>query len=189
MPFAEALKQFPELKTKRLTLRQINEADAAAYYRGLSALPHNSTWPGSLEAQSVGNARNAIRSYNNYFKRAKTIIPWVLVDRNDNVAGFVKLCEIQIRSKAEIGYWLSKSLWGKGLMTEALEAVVTFGFGQLGLHRIYATTNIDNRSSQRVLEKVGFRKEGVLRRHSLLQGKWADSVIYGLLNTDKRGVQ
>ena len=185
MSFAETLKQFPELTTEHLTLRQINDADTDAYYRALSSLPHTSAWSDSAESQSVNYARCAIRSYNNYYKRAKTIIPWVLVGRNGNVAGFVKLFEIQYRSKAQIGYWLSEPLWGKGLMTEALEAVIKFAFGKLGLHRIYATTHIDNRASQRVLEKLGFRKEGVLRKHGRLQGQWTDSVMYGLLNTDR----
>jgi [ribosomal protein S5]-alanine N-acetyltransferase len=185
MTFAEALKQFPELKAKRLTLRQVDEADAAAYYRELSALPHTSSWTDGLESQSVESARSAIRSYNNYFKRAKTVIPWVLVSRGGTFAGFVKLFDIQYRSKAEIGYWLSKPLWGKGLMTEALEAVVAFAFGPLGLHRIYAITHPDNRASQKVLEKVGFTKEGVLRMHTRRQDKWGDSIIYGLLNTDR----
>jgi [ribosomal protein S5]-alanine N-acetyltransferase len=185
MTFSTALKSFPELKTKRLTLRQITDADAAAYYGAISALPHTSAWRDSGEAQSLKNTHAAIRSYNNYFKRAKTIIPWVVVDQNADLAGFVKLFDIQYRSKAEIGYWLAEPLWGKGLMPEAIEAVVTFAFDQLGLHRIYATTHVDNRASQRVLEKVGFKKEGVLRMHGRLQGKWADSVMYGLLNTDR----
>ena len=185
MSFAEALKQFPVLKTARLTLRQIEECDAAAYYHGLSALPHTSSWLDSAEAQSVGKARNAIRSYNNYYKRAKTTIPWVLTDHEGSVVGFVKLFEIQHRSKAEIGYWLTERLWGKGLMTEALQAVVAFAFGPLGLHRIYATTHLDNKASQRVLERTGFKKEGVLRKHGRLKGNWADAVMYGLLNIDK----
>ena len=185
MAFADAMKQFPELKTKRLTLRQIAEADAAEYYRSLSALPVTSTWSESVESQSAEKARNAIRTYNNYFDRTKTIIPWALAGKDGKVLGFVKLFSIQNRSKAEIGYWLAKPQWGKGLMTEALEAIVAFGFGPLGLHRIYATTHVDNQASQRVLERVGFMKEGVLRKHCCLQGQWADSVIYGLLNTDK----
>ena len=185
MSFAEALKMFPELKTERLTLRQIADADAEAYYRALSALPHTSSWTESLEAQSVQTTRNAIRAYNNYFAHSKTNIPWVLVDRKGHLVGFVKLCNIQNRSKAEIGYWLAKPQWGKGLMTEALTAILTFAFDSLGLHRVYATTHIDNEASQRVLERVGFQKEGVLRKHGRRQGQWVDSVLYGRLNTDR----
>lgn len=61
MPFTEAWKTFPELKTKRLALRQIDQADAAAYYRGISTLPHNSTWPQAVEAKSIEASGNAIR--------------------------------------------------------------------------------------------------------------------------------
>ena len=60
MTFTEALKQFPELKTRRLTLRQVAETDAAAYYKGVSALPPNSSWPEGVEARSVEDARKAI---------------------------------------------------------------------------------------------------------------------------------
>jgi [ribosomal protein S5]-alanine N-acetyltransferase len=185
MPFADAVREFPVFTTKRLTLRQIEEGDAPAYYRGVSALPPTSTWPGTVEAQSEEKARNAIRAYNNYFKKAKTTIPWVLVDAKGNLVGFVKLFDIQNRSKAEIGYWLAEPHWGKGLMPEALQAVVAFAVGPLGLHRIYAATSTGNPASQRVLEKAGFTKEGTLRKHCLLHGQWVDSVMYGRLNTDR----
>ena len=185
MSFGDALKQFPVLRTKRLTLRQIEDGDAEAYYRGISALPRTSTWPGSAGSQSVETARNAIRAYNNYYRKGKTTIPWVLVDSKGRVIGFVKLFEIQNRSKAEIGYWLVESHWGKGLIPEAIQAVITFAFGPLGLHRVYASTHIGNTQSQRVLEKLGFKREGVLRKNGLLHGEWVDTVIYGLLRTDK----
>ena len=61
MSFAEALKQFPDLKTERLTLRQIGEVDAPAYYGAISALPHTSSWRDSAESQSLKNACAAIR--------------------------------------------------------------------------------------------------------------------------------
>lgn len=185
MTFAQVLKQFPELTTDRLVLRQIRDEDAEAYYRELSALPHTSAWLDSVGAQSVDKALHAIRSDNNNFARAKTVISWALSDADGKFLGVVRLFDIQLRSKAEIGYWLARDAWGKGLMTEATQAVVAFAFDQLGLHRLYATTHIDNRASQRVLEAVGFLKEGVLRKHERVQGDWSDSVIYGLLSTDR----
>ena len=181
MSFAAALKQFPELETKRLRLRQITEADAPAYYRGLSAMPHTSAWLDGLASEHIEKTRAAIRSQNNYFARAKTVIPWAMVNRRGTFIGFVRLSNIYYRSRAELAYWVAKRNWNKGFMTEAVEAVIAFGFEQLRLHRIYATADVDNVGSQRVLAKVGFRKEGVLRKHGRLAGEWRDSIMYGLL--------
>ena len=70
-------------------------------------------------------------------------------------------------------------------MPEAVRGVVRFAFAELEMHRIYATALGGNAASQRVLEKAGFQREGVLRGHGRLAGEWVDAVFFGLLNTDK----
>jgi RimJ/RimL family protein N-acetyltransferase len=67
-------------------------------------------------------------------------------------------------SRAEVGYVLARRYWGRGLMTEAAGAVVEWVIAQPEIHRVWATVDLDNAASQRVLEKVGMVREGVLRR-------------------------
>jgi ribosomal-protein-alanine N-acetyltransferase len=83
--------------------------------------------------------------------------------------------------KAELGYWLAKPFWGKGVTTSAVHAVCQWGFSDLGLKRIHAHVFEGNMGSQRVLEKNGFQLEGKLRRHYFKDEKFCDARIYGLL--------
>ena len=116
-------------------------------------------------------------------KSAKTVIPWAVL-RNGKLIGFVKLFGIEARSRAEIGYWIGKRHWGNGYGLEAVAAVATFAFDQLGLHRVFAVTDRTNLPSQGLLEKAGFQREGCLREHTWRSAEWRDSLVYGLLRSD-----
>jgi [ribosomal protein S5]-alanine N-acetyltransferase len=84
--------------------------------------------------------------------------------------------------RAEAGYGIARAYWGQRIATEALRAIVQFGFEQMNLHRIYARTIADNQESVRLLERFGFRLEGTQREHSWEEdGTFHDSAIYGLL--------
>ena len=84
--------------------------------------------------------------------------------------------------EAWIGYCFNRHFWGKGYATEAIKALLEFGFSKLGLHRIFATTQPDNVASAHVLGKVGMRREGHLRQHLCVKGKWRDSFLYAVLD-------
>jgi RimJ/RimL family protein N-acetyltransferase len=73
-----------------------------------------------------------------------------------------------------LGYWLGEPCWGRGLASEAGRAIVAFGFGALGLSRIMAGHFVDNPVSARVLEKLGFRYIGMVKRHCLARGHEVD---------------
>jgi ribosomal-protein-serine acetyltransferase len=87
---------------------------------------------------------------------------------------------------AELGYWIRTGLAGRGLVTEAAAAAVTFGFDQIGLHRIELHAGLENFASMRVAEKVGFQRVGVLRDGSRGGGGWYDCHLFDLLETDAR---
>ena len=89
---------------------------------------------------------------------------------------------------AELGYWLRSDLCGRGLTTEAASAVVEYGFDELDLHRIELRAAPSNIGSVRVAEKVGFTREGTLRHGARGAGGWHDVDVYGLLESDDRGV-
>lgn len=97
--------------------------------------------------------------------------------------GFLGL-EIGKDHKAELGYWLAKPYWNKGLMTEAVKTAVEYGFKEFGLMRITAHVFHFNVGSARVLEKAGFQCEGYLRSHYIKDGKIFDGKLYALLKND-----
>ncbi len=86
--------------------------------------------------------------------------------------------------RANVGYWLAKPYWGRGLMTAALQRYVQYAFGHLGLARLTAEVFPWNEASARVLEKVGFQQEGRLRKHREKEGALVDVFYYGLLRED-----
>lgn len=80
----------------------------------------------------------------------------------------------------ELGYVLRRDLWGRSLVREAGEAMLTAGFS-LGLHRIVAACDVRNVGSYRVMEKLGMRREGELRQDRLIRGAWRDTYVYAIL--------
>jgi ribosomal-protein-alanine N-acetyltransferase len=85
---------------------------------------------------------------------------------------------------AEIGYDLWPDYWGQGLMPEAIGALIRYGFEEMDLNRIQATTHTENQRSQRVLAKLGFQKEGVLREFYCRDGIYNDQVLFSLLRSE-----
>ncbi|CAN4092934.1 unnamed protein product [Withania somnifera] len=89
------------------------------------------------------------------------------------------------KCRGELGYVLASKYWGKGIATKAVKMAASAIFAEWPhLERLEAVVAVDNPGSQRVLEKVGFKKEGVLRKYYLLKGKTKDIVMFSLLSTD-----
>lgn len=87
------------------------------------------------------------------------------------------------RRCAEIGYWLSQEHWGKGIISEAIEQVVGYGFRELDLIRIYAEVFEWNPASAKVLEKAGFSCEGRMRQSAIKDGEIIDQLLYARIRT------
>jgi RimJ/RimL family protein N-acetyltransferase len=83
-----------------------------------------------------------------------------------------------------IGYAINPSEQGKGYGTEALHLMVDYLFLAKDIHRVQANTDPENKVSQRILEKVGFKKEGVSRRSSFVRGQWRDECHYSILREE-----
>lgn len=86
--------------------------------------------------------------------------------------------------KAELGYWIVPEKQGNGYASEAAELCLVHAFDQLGLHKVWARTVADNEASKRVLEKLGFQREGVLREHWQGFGRFVDEYRFGLLRSE-----
>jgi ribosomal-protein-serine acetyltransferase len=80
-----------------------------------------------------------------------------------------------------IGYWLAESAQGRGIMTTAVRALIDHAFGEWSLHRVEIHCAPANRRSRALPERLGFREEATLRETELVEGRWLDSVVYGLL--------
>lgn len=91
------------------------------------------------------------------------------------------------RKTAELGYWLAESFWGKGIMTEAVNAIMSYAFGPLDLLRVYAEPFASNAASIRLLEKASFACEGRLRAHVFKDGQVLDALVYAKIRDSLPG--
>ena len=173
---------FPTLTTERVVLRELQRSDAEdvlVFRRDAEAQRFNSEPLLTLE-QSTGLIDELLDAY-----AAQSAVPWAVTLRaSGRVVGlFGYNSWDRHHRRAEIGYDLARDVWGQGLATEALAAVVRFGFAQMQLNRIEAQTIADNEPSVRLLGRLGFAREGTRRQHSWEDdGTFHDGAIYGLLS-------
>ena len=110
---------------------------------------------------------------------------WFLIEKHDGKKiGFILHFTNQPRGWIEIGYALLPTERGKGYGTEAVRILVDYLFLSKDIMRIQATTDERNRPSQKVLEKVGFKKEGVVRSAGFTRGKWTNDVLFSILREE-----
>ena len=93
------------------------------------------------------------------------------------------------RRTAEIGYWLGRAFWGRGIATEAVRAATLYAFDQLGMHRVFAVPFGRNPASTRVLEKAGYVREGIMRRSAIKDGELIDQILYAAYDDDRLGTR
>jgi len=178
------LNQYPILVTERLRLREIVEADAAdiLHFRGDRETQKYNTVPMRDEAE----ARGLIRTMQSWYATRQAIQWGITLPDEDRVLGICGVHDWSRRHRrAFIGYDLTREYWGRGLASEAMRAVVRFGFEQLDLHRLEAITATENARSIRLLERLGLKREGVRREYSQqADGSFQSSAIYGLLREE-----
>lgn len=106
--------------------------------------------------------------------------------REHTLVGGVTLSNVRrgVTQTATLGYWLGAPFTGRGLMRSALAAIVPFAFDVLRLHRLDAAILPVNTPSLRLIERCGFKREGLARRYLKIAGCWQDHFIYGLLSED-----
>lgn len=90
----------------------------------------------------------------------------------------------KVSRRAEIGYDLDPAQWGEGVMTEALYALLAYGFEAMKLNRIQALIDSKNRRSIRLVRRLGFKREGVLRQRSYFKEEFRDDVVFSLLRDE-----
>jgi RimJ/RimL family protein N-acetyltransferase len=113
------------------------------------------------------------------------LVNFAIINSSDRVLmGAIGLQIDQQHARAELGYWVGKRFWNDGSGTEAAAAVVGYGFGVLGLNRIFASHFRRNPASGRVMQKIGMTYEGCLRQHVQKWGMFEDLEGYGILKSE-----
>lgn len=182
-----AFASVPVLGTERLTLRAIDpEGDLQALFDlfadervalSTDTGPFTEMW----EAQQVMDWFSAIFT-------SQQGLRWAITLR-DGDGALIGTCGFNIWSRrnnsAEIGYDLMPDFWGRGIAPEAVGAMIEWGFEHMALNRIQADVMVDNGASARVLEKLGFKEEGLQRQGGYWRGEYHDLRYFGLLREDE----
>jgi RimJ/RimL family protein N-acetyltransferase len=170
------------LTTKRLVLREFEEGDwrAVLAYQSDPLYLRYYPWVHRTEQDVIAFVRQFLAQREEEprtkFQLAITLAPFGQLIGNAGIR--MKTSDAQ---EADIGYELDPRYWGCGYATEVADALLTFGFQELGLHRIWAWCVAENRASAHVLEKIGMRQEGRLRENRWMKDRWWDTLLYALL--------
>jgi [ribosomal protein S5]-alanine N-acetyltransferase len=175
---------FPVLETKRLQLKQITEQHIDRYFE-IMAKDEVTKYYGMPSLTDREQARNLIQSFSERFAEKKSIRWGIIWCDTNEFLGTVGLNNWSPYSrKAEVGYELHPDFWGKGITTEAVSEIISYAFTKLNLFRIGAVTFPENHSSSKVLEKLGFQKEGVLRGYLYQKEQNHDALMFSLLKSE-----
>jgi ribosomal-protein-alanine N-acetyltransferase len=175
---------FPELRTSRFLLRRIVQNDLSTVFAGLSDPRVIVNYGVSYESPEA--TQRQLDWFENIFND-RTGIWWGISDptTTDGLLGACGLNDIVVPHKrAELGYWLLPELWGKGVARECVKAILSYAFGELGIHRVGADVDIENIRSSTLLESLGFQLEGIRRGCEIKNGVFLDLKQYSLLSSD-----
>lgn len=173
------------LETARLLLRRLKLGDAPVISKLAGRREIADTTISIPHPYSEEQARKWIASHIGPKGTSKEIIFAIMLKTSGQLIGTVGLREIDPEhSKAEMGCWIAVEEWGKGYAVEASSAVLRFGFEELQLNRIYAHHMVRNPASGHVLEKLGMRKEGLVRQPVRKWGVFEDVVLLAMLRKD-----
>jgi RimJ/RimL family protein N-acetyltransferase len=174
----------PVLRTERLTLRPFEVRDAPDVERLAGdrevadttlTIPH--PYPKGGAAMWIATHRPAWT--------ARTLATYAVVDRDtDALRGAAGIMLSMPHSRGELGYWIGVPYWNRGYCTEAVRALMAFGFESLGLHRLEARHFTRNPASGRVMQKLGMTLEGIQRGAFQRWERFEDVAMYGILRDE-----
>jgi RimJ/RimL family protein N-acetyltransferase len=175
----------PMLTSWRLRLRQFREEDADAMHQCFANPESKRFWTirstpsGSRPSALIRRFIDCTASYYRF---------WAVSDaKTDRCLGMVNYHDGHIRSRrVAIGYIIDPAHHRKGIASEAVSAMLDFCFGELGIHRVQAFIYPDYTASRKLVERPGFRCEGLLRDNLRVNGVWRDDMLFALLETDRR---
>ncbi|MBP3887814.1 MAG: GNAT family N-acetyltransferase [Cellulosilyticum sp.] len=183
--FTKHFTTFPTYEGEKINLRQLRLSDGKdllTYYNNPMVYRYLD-WYGP---QDMEMAERVLKHWIEGYEKGYILRFAITEKETDQIIGTIFLTDVT-ETKGEIGYELSQSYWHQGIMTEALKEVIRIGFEEMGLVRLQAIVCEDNKASQKLLEKVGFIKEGLLRSYEchMVTGECKDMVMNSLINAGK----
>lgn len=176
----------PTIRAERLCLRKLTMRDAADIYEYSKdpLVAEHVLWEAH---RSVSESRGYIRYMLRRYRYGEPSSWGIALNENDKVIGTIGFMWIQPENAAaEVGYSLARSQWNRGYMTEALRALMRYGFEEMRLNRIEAIHETTNPASGAVMRKCGMKHEGTLRSKLMNKGKYVDVELYAILRRDFR---
>tara|TARA_A100001015_G_scaffold164585_1_gene183000 strand:+ start:44 stop:631 length:588 start_codon:yes stop_codon:yes gene_type:complete len=178
-----------KLTGQRVFLRPPRRRDALKWQKlRMSSKSFLVPWEPSWDASSCTR-----RAYLRYFKNANYLAnmdraySFLIFKCDDKILlGGINIGNVRrgVAQSASLGYWIGAQHARNGYMKEALKLLIPSAFVDLRLNRIEAATLEENIASRNLLKKIGFKKEGILRKYLKINGNWRDHVLYGLLESD-----
>ena len=169
------------LKTERLSLRPLEAVDAAAIHQMMSDAEVMAFWDSEViddPAQTIDIVQSQLEEIARDEARY-----WTMQLAADS--GFIGVCDLseidRRHSRADVGFMVARRYWGGGYTFEAMHAVIGHAAQALRLKRLQARTHLGNVRSMRLLDRLGFKREGLLRGYVERDGERRDVVLYGLL--------
>ena len=174
---------FPRLETERLVLREITWGDVNALY-ALFSDPAVTRYNDVQTFCARADAETLFHFLQERYRR-RIGLRWGIARRDDDPEALIGTCGYNTWNRSnncgEIGYDLIHTHWNQGYMTEVVREIVQFGFARMHLNRIEADVMVPNDGSARVLQKVGFTEEGILRQRGYWKGEYHDLRFFSLL--------
>jgi [ribosomal protein S5]-alanine N-acetyltransferase len=173
-----------ELHTPRLTLRALELQDAPQLF-AIHADPAAMKFSNSAAWIRIEQATELVDASLKWLTSGNHLCLGIVRAGTNEVAGTCTLFDIDRRSRrAELGFVLASRVWGQGYMTEALTVLLGYAFDSLLLNRIDADTDPRNTAAIRLLERLRFSREGLLRERWIVGTEKSDAALYGLLRSD-----
>ena len=176
--------RIPTINAARVSLRPIVENDIDSIY-AIYSDPEVMRYWGALPMKDPLEAKDFLAEIFEDLRRRRCI-QWGIARRTDNrIIGTVAFFHLDfVARKAEIGFALGRAHWGMGYMQEALRAAIGYAVNEMNFRRLEADVDPRNLTCIRLLERLGFQKEGYFRERWLVAGETQDSLLYGLLGRD-----
>ena len=173
----------PTLHTERLLLRPFQASDADTVHRlaGVKEVAAGTLLPHPFDVEA---AAQWIAQQLEHFAAGNALTFAIVLAEEEQLIGSIGMEIAREHQLARLSYWLGVAYWNQGYCTEAVQAVLDYGFTRLSLHRIYAPHFHNNPASGRVLRKVGMTHEGRMREHYIRFGRFVDVEIYGMLRQE-----
>ncbi|MEP7170809.1 MAG: GNAT family N-acetyltransferase [Bacteroidota bacterium] len=174
--------KFPVLETERLFFRQINANDVQDVFE-LRTNERVIKYSDRPKMKNIQEAVEMIKKISTSYGNNEGIAWAMEMKETKKTAGHITYWRIiKEHHRAEIGYALLPDYWGKGIMTEAINKIIEFGFSEMKLHSIEANVNPANLPSIKLLERTGFKREAYFKENYFFEGRFLDSAIYSLIN-------